>query len=78
MDVLIAVLVVALAVWFLYRVIRGLIPGRFARATPRRVTEKCPVCRDVLNPAEVTALRQGRRKCMEMARCPYQRGRWVN
>lgn len=78
MDVLIAVLVVALVVWFLYRIARGFWPRQLARLAPRRVSQKCSVCRDVLNPAQVTALRQGRRKCLEMARCPYQRSRWLN
>lgn len=76
MDILLSALILALAVWFIYRMVRGFFPKWFRG--PRRVSEKCPVCKDVLNPAEITALRQGRRRCAEMARCPYQRSRWLN
>ncbi|WP_299426963.1 hypothetical protein [uncultured Meiothermus sp.] len=86
MDFLVAALLIGLAVYFLFRVLGGVLPARWlARFRPpgmrqasRKVTEKCTVCKDVLNPAEITALRQGRRKCPEMARCPYQRNRWLN
>ena len=85
MDFLIAALLLGLVVYFLLRVLRGVLPARlwarFSRAmrlVPRKTSEKCTVCKEVLNPAEVAALRQGRRKCPEMARCPYQRSRWLN
>jgi hypothetical protein len=86
MDVLVAVILVGLAVWFIFRVLRGVLPPRWLqriglgkmRIVPRKVTEKCSVCKDVLNPAEVSALRQGRRNCPEKARCPYQRSKWLN
>lgn len=86
MDFLIAALLLGLVVYFLFRVLRGLLPARLwarfrirgMRLVPRKATEKCTVCKEVLNPAEVAALRQGRRKCPEMARCPYQRSRWLN
>jgi len=77
MDVLLSAIVVALAAWFVYRIVRAFLPKRFS-VRPRRIAEKCPVCRDVLNSAEIAALRQGRRKCAEMARCPYQGSRWLN
>jgi len=77
MDILLSALILALVLWFIYRIVRAFLPRRF-RATPRRMTEKCSVCKDVLNPAEITALRQGRRRCAEMTRCPYQRNRWLN
>jgi len=86
MDSLIAALILGLVVYFLFRVLRGVLPPRWLarlrplgmRLVPRKVIEKCTVCKDVLNPAEISALRQGRRKCPEMARCPYQRSRWLN
>lgn len=86
MDVLIAAVLVALAVYFLFRVLQGVLPKAWLRqigldrlrVAPRKVTEKCAVCKDVLNPAEVAALRQGRRNCLEQARCPYQRNKWLN
>jgi hypothetical protein len=86
MDLLIAALLLGLVVYFLFRVLKGVLPARpwtrfrplGLRLVPRQTTEKCTVCKEVLNPAEVTALRQGRRKCPEMARCPYQRSRWLN
>ncbi|WP_337871458.1 hypothetical protein [Meiothermus sp.] len=81
MDFLVAALLFGLVVYFLFRVLRGVLPARWLarlRLVPRKATEKCPVCKDVLNPAEINALRQGRRKCPEMARCPYQRSRWLN
>jgi hypothetical protein len=77
-DLLVAALTIALAVWFLYCIARSFLPGRFTPTPLRRVSQKCPVCRDVLNPAAITALRQGRRRCPEMARCPYRRSRWLN
>ncbi|MCS7069637.1 MAG: hypothetical protein N2Z75_10490 [Meiothermus sp.] len=82
MDFLLAALLLGLVAYFLFRVLRGVWPARFRplgmRQVPRRVTERCAVCKEALNPAEVAALRQGRRKCPEMARCPYQRSRWLN
>lgn len=78
MDLLVAALAVALAVWFLYRIARSFLSGRFTPTPLRRVSQKCPACRDVLNPNAITALRQGRRRCPEMTRCPYQRHRWLN
>ncbi len=86
MDFLIAALLIGLVVYFLLRVLQGVIPPRWLarlrprgmRLVPRKATEKCPVCKEVLNPAGVAALRQGRRKCPEMAHCPYQRSRWLN
>jgi hypothetical protein len=86
MDFLIAALLIGLVVYFLFRVLQGVMPPRWLarlrprgmRLVPRKATEKCPTCKEVLNPAEVAALRQGRRKCPEMARCPYQRSRWLN
>ncbi|GIW29426.1 MAG: hypothetical protein KatS3mg070_2789 [Meiothermus sp.] len=77
MDILVTALLFGLVVYFLFRVLRGVWPARWL-ARPRKAIEKCPVCKDVLNPAEISALRQGRRKCPEMARCPYQRSRWLN
>lgn len=88
MDVLIAALLIALAVYFLFRVLQAVLPQAWLRRvglgrgglrpTPRKVTEKCAVCKDPLNPAEVAALRQGRRNCPEQSRCPYQRSKWLN
>lgn len=86
MDLIIAALLIGLVVYFLFRMLQGVLPARWLarlrprgmRPVPRKATEKCTVCKDVLNPAEITALRQGRRKCPEMARCPYQRSRWLN
>lgn len=82
MDILIAALVLGVVVWFIYRVVRAVLPAQWASRLPgmrpRRVSEKCSVCKDVLNPAQITALRQGRRKCTEMQRCPYQRNKWLN
>lgn len=86
MDLLVAVLLLGLVVYFLFRVLRGVLPARLwgrlrppgMRLVPRKATEKCAVCKEALNPAEMAALRQGRRKCPEMARCPYQRRRWLN
>jgi len=86
MDFLIATLLIGLVVYFLFRVLRGVLPARWLarlrplgmRLVPRKVAQKCAVCKDLLNPTEIAALRQGRRRCPEMARCPYQRSRWLN
>ncbi len=86
MDFLIAALLLGLVVYFLFRVLRGVLPARWLarlrsrglRLVPGRATEKCRVCKELLNRAEIAALRQGRRRCPEMARCPYQRNRWLN
>ncbi|MGK0618299.1 hypothetical protein [Meiothermus cerbereus] len=84
MDLIVAALLLGLVFYFLFRVLRGVLPAGFsARFGPRSMRllhrpERCPVCKDVLNPSEAAALRQGRRKCPEMARCPYQRNRWLN
>ncbi|RIH83593.1 hypothetical protein Mlute_02145 [Meiothermus luteus] len=74
MDVLLAALLLGLVAYFLLRILKSfLLPG------PRPgARERCPVCREALNPAQAAALRQGRRKCPQMARCPYQRSRWIN
>lgn len=85
MDFLVAILLVGLALFFLFRVLQGVLPpGWNARLRSRgvqllsRSQQRCPVCKELHNPLEVAALRQGRRKCPEMARCPYQRNRWLN
>ncbi len=82
MGILITVLVVGVALWFIYRILQAVLPrkwiSRLPGLKPRKVTEKCSVCKDVLNPAQITALRQGRRRCAEMQRCPYQRNKWLN
>ncbi len=84
MDFLIAAILLGLVAYFLFRVLRGVLPPRWqARFRPPgirlpRKVSRCTVCNEVLNPTEVAALRQGRRKCPEMARCPYQRSRWLN
>jgi hypothetical protein len=84
MDILLAVLFLAVAVWFVVRLVRGLWPKRFGsransmfggRATMKAV---CPVCRDRLNTAEINAIRDGRRKCSQGAKCPYGRSRFLN
>lgn len=85
MDYLVAALSVGLVLYFLLRVLQGVLPAGW-KAHPRsrglrllsRSHQRCVVCKELLNPAEVAALRQGRRKCPEMARCPYQRSRWLN
>ncbi|GIW30455.1 MAG: hypothetical protein KatS3mg071_0629 [Meiothermus sp.] len=84
-DYLVAALLVALVFYFLLRVLQGVLPpgwkGRIRSRGMRWLNgsrQRCAVCKELLNPAEVAALRQGRRKCPEMARCPHQRSRWLN
>ncbi|WP_027881458.1 hypothetical protein [Meiothermus rufus] len=78
MDFLVAALLLGLAVYFLFRVVRGLLPSRWLTRFQPTLRLRCPVCQERLNPAEVAALRQARRRCREMTRCPYQRSRWLN
>jgi hypothetical protein len=75
-DILLAVLLLALAAWFVVRLVRGLLPKRLKG--PGSMKAVCPVCRDRLNTAEINAIRDGRRRCPQGPKCPYARSRFLN
>ena len=76
-DILLSAVVLALAVWFIVRLVRGFWPKRF-KSQSTSMKAVCPVCRDRLNTAEINAIRDGRRKCSRGKDCPYARSRFLN
>jgi len=79
---LLAALVVAAVLWWLWRVLRVFFSPAVrstdlfvARRSFTYTRTRCPVCGDLLTGLEIAAIREGRRGC-EWAACPYKGRRW--